>query len=170
MVVGVQSNSTALIGTGTDVLADMGSSVVLVWRFRVEFHGGRAGHLLERRAHLVASVALLVVAFGVTVGSVVHLVTGHGASPSWAGVAVASASVVVLPVLAVIKFRIASRVPSAALRTDGVITIVGAATAALSLIGLALTETLQWSAADPFAALGIAALAAATGVGEIRNR
>jgi divalent metal cation (Fe/Co/Zn/Cd) transporter len=170
VVVGVQSASTALIGTGMDVLADMLSSVVLVWRFRAELHGRHPAHKVERRAHVAASVALLAVAVGVTAGSVARLASGEGASPSVAAITVAAASVVVLPVLAVLKFQIAPRVPSRALRTDGLITLVGAATAGLSLIGLALTEWLNWSAADPVAALGIAALAGYTGIRELRER
>jgi divalent metal cation (Fe/Co/Zn/Cd) transporter len=170
IVVGVRSSSTALVGTGTDVLADMLSSVVLVWRFRAELHGGRPGHDIERRAHLVASVSLLVVAVGVAAGAITHLVAGNGADVNVAGVVVAAASVVVLPGLAAVKLRIAATVPSPALRTDALITLVGAATAALSLIGLLLTTWLNWTAADPVAALGIAALAAVTGIRELHGR
>ena len=170
IIIGIQASSTALIGTGTDVLADLLSSVVLVWRFRAELHGGHPGHKVERRAHLVASIALLVVAVGVAAGSIAHLIAGSGASPEVAAVVAAAASVVVLPMFAVVKLRIAPRVPSAALRTDALITLVGAATAALTLVGLLLTKTLGWTAADPGAALGIAALAAATGLRELRNR
>lgn len=167
VVVGVQAGSTALIGTGTDVLADMVSSVALVWRFRLELHGGRPGDEAERRAHVIASSALLLVAVGVTAGSIAHLVSGHGASTTTAAVAVASAQVAVLPVLAVIKRRIAADIASGALRTDAWVTVVGAATAALSLIGLVLTETMGWASADPIAALGIAALAAFAGLREL---
>lgn len=170
IAVGLQSRSTALAGTGADVLADMASSVVLVWRFRTELHGGRPDHEVERRAHLVASLALLAVAVGVAAGSFAHLADGQGAKPDLTGVAVAAASVLVLPTLAVIKLRIAAAVPSRALRTDAVITLVGAATAVLSLLGLILTRTLRWWAADPGAALGIAALAAATSIRELRSR
>jgi divalent metal cation (Fe/Co/Zn/Cd) transporter len=167
VVVGVRSSSTGLIGTGADVLADMLSSVFLVWRFRAELHGSQPGHVVERRAQLVAAWALLTVGVGVAVAAIERLVTGRGASPEVAGVAVAAASVVVLPVLAAIKWRVAAAVPSRALRTDALITLVGASTAALSLIGLVLTQTLHWTAADPAAALVIAALAGLTGVREL---
>lgn len=169
VAVGVRTSSTALVGTGADVLADMVSSVVLVWRFRVELHGGRPGVAVERRAHAVAATALLVVAVGVATGSIVRLASGHGASPDALGVVIASASLVVLPLLAVVKLRIARAIPSRALHTDAIISLVGAATAALSLLGLALTESLNWTAADPAAALGIAALAAVTSLRELRN-
>jgi divalent metal cation (Fe/Co/Zn/Cd) transporter len=148
----------------------MVSSVALVWRFRLELHGGRPGHVAERRAHLIAACALLLVAVGVTIGSVLHLVSGKGASTTVAAVAVAAAQLAVLPVLAVRKRRIAATINSGALRTDAAVTLVGAATAALSLIGLVLTETVHWESADPIAALGIAALAAFTGLRELAGR
>lgn len=170
VIIGLRSGSTALVGTGTDLIADLVSSLVLVWRFRVELHGGRPGHEVERRAHLVAALALLVVAVGVAAGAIERLAAGHGASPEAAGIAVAAASVLMLPVLAIGKRRIAAAIPSPALRTDAAITLVGAATAALSLVGLVLTEALKWTSADPAAALGIAVLAGAAGIRELLAR
>jgi divalent metal cation (Fe/Co/Zn/Cd) transporter len=170
VAVGVRSSSTALVGTGTDLIADLVSSLVLVWRFRVELHGGRPGHEVEHRAHLVAATALLVVAVGVAAGSTAKLASGHGAEADALGVAVAAASFVALPLLAIGKRRIAVAVPSPALRTDAAITFVGAATAGLSLVGLVLTEAYNWTAADPAAALGIALLAAVAGIRELRTR
>lgn len=63
----------------------MVSSVVLVCRLRLELHGGRPGHLAERRAHLVASCALLLVALGVAAGAVARLLAGTAASVTAAG-------------------------------------------------------------------------------------
>jgi len=169
VVIGINEGSTALAGTGADVLADMVSSVVLVWRFHAELHGGRPGQQVEHRAHIVASVALLVVAVGIAVGSILRLATGQGASPNLAGILVAAVSVLVLPVLAIVKLRIARDVGSRALRTDALITLVGTAIAALSLLGLLLTSTLHWGAADSIAALLIAILAGVTGLRELRS-
>lgn len=167
---GIGAGSTALVGTGTDILADMVSSIVLVWRFRLELHGGRPGHDAEHRAHLVAACALLLVAIGVSAGAVAGLVSGQGAAVTAPGIAVATASVLVLPVVAAVKLRAAAALPSRALRTDAAMTVVGAVTAALSLAGLLLTHTLGWTAADPIAALGIAAIAGVTGLREMLTR
>jgi len=168
VVIGARASSTALIGTGTDVLADLVSSIVLVWRFRAELHGGRLTHEVERRAHTVAALALLAVAVGVTAGSIAHLVAGTGASADVPGIVVATVSLVVLPLFVLAKYRVARAIGSPALRTDGTVTLVGACTAALSLTGLALTSAFGWNAADPAAALGIAVLAGVTGWRELR--
>lgn len=168
VIVGLQASSTALVGTGADVLADLISSLVLVWRFRAELHGARVGHEVDRHAHRVAALALLAVAIGVATASLIHLVQGHGATARLAGIVIAAASVAVLPLFVVAKIRVAAAAGSPALRTDGAVTMVGACTAALSLLGLLLTKTLGWSAADPVAALGVALLAGVTGWRELR--
>lgn len=169
VAVGIGAGSTALIGTGTDVMADMLSSVVLIWRFRAELHGGHPAHRVERRAHIAALLALLAVAAGVATASIAKLISGSGATVLLAGVITAAASALVLPMLGMIKLRVASSVPSPALRTDALITFVGAATAALALIGLLLTRSLEWWWADPAAALVIAGLAATAGSIELRT-
>lgn len=169
VIAGIQAGSTALVGTGADVLADLISSVVLAWRFHAELHGGRVAHEVDRRAHQVAAGALLAVAVGLAAASATRLAEGHGASAQVAGIVIAAVSLVVLPLFVVAKYRIAGAVGSPALRTDGAVTMVGAATAALTLLGLLLTRTLGWSAADPAAALGIALLAGSTGWRELRS-
>jgi divalent metal cation (Fe/Co/Zn/Cd) transporter len=168
VVAGLAAGSTALVGTGADVLADLVSSVVLAWRFHAELHGARLGHEVDRRAHRVAAGALLAVAVGLAAASVIRLIQGHGASAQAAGIVIAAVSLVVLPLFVVAKYHLARAVGSAALRTDGAVTMVGAETAALTLLGLLLTRTLGWTAADPGAALGIALLAGSTGWRELR--
>jgi divalent metal cation (Fe/Co/Zn/Cd) transporter len=169
IVIGIGAGSTALVGTGTDVLADMASSIFLIWRFRAELHGRSPSHVAERRAQTVAGSALLIVAIGISVAAAIRLAQGRGASPDAAGLTIAGLSVVVLPVFAVAKYRIAARVPSKALRLDGHITLVGASMAAVTLLGLLATRELKWTAADSIAALIIAAAAGSVAVKELRS-
>jgi divalent metal cation (Fe/Co/Zn/Cd) transporter len=169
IVIGVRASSTALVGTGADVVADLVSSLVLIWRFRGELHGKHASHVVERRAHLVSPTALIVVAVGIGVAEIVRLASGEGASPEAAAIVASAASVVVLPRFAVVKYRIAPNLPSGALRMDGHITMVGTAMAAITLAGLALTSALGWSAADPIAALGVAVTPLAAGAHGLRD-
>jgi divalent metal cation (Fe/Co/Zn/Cd) transporter len=169
VVIGVSAGSIALVGTGTDVLADMLSSVVLIWRFRAELHGRHASYLAERRAQLASATALLLVAVGISAAAILRLIQRHETSPQVAALTVAGVSVVVLPVFAYLKYGIAARVPSPALRLDGHITLVGAAMATLTLLGLLATRELGWTLADPIAALIIAAAAGFAAVGELRT-
>ena len=75
-------------------------------------------------------------------------------------------AVVTLPLLAARKYVVAARAPSRALRTDAHITMVGASTALLSLVGLALTNN-GFASADATAALVVAAVAGAVAVLEL---
>ena len=169
VIVGISAGSIALVGTGTDVLADMLSSVVLIWRFRTELHGQSASHVAERRAQMAAATALLIVAVGIAAAAALRLSQDRAVSPDAASLTVAGVSVVVLPVFAYVKYLIAARVPSPALRLDGHITLVGGAMATVTLLGLLATRELGWTVADPIAALIIAAAAGFTAVGELRT-
>lgn len=163
VIVGVSAASTALVGTSADVLADMASSAVLVWRFRAELHGHPVGIKAEHIAERVAASALSLVAVGIAIAAVLRLTSGQAAEESPLTLVIAIASIVVLPLFAVAKYRLAATVPSAALRMDGHITLVGAGMAVITLVGLALTSAYGWAWADPSAALVVAALALAVG-------
>lgn len=168
VVVGIAAASTALVGTGADVVADMVSSLVLIWRFRAELHGHPTSAGAEERAERVAAAALLVVAAGIAVTAVLKLVSGHGAEASAPSIVIAATSAVILPAFALAKYRVAARVPSPALRMDGHITLVGAGMAVITLAGLAATSGLGWTWADPSAALVVAGLAATVGADTLR--
>ena len=90
IVAGIAASSTALVGTGADVLADVLSSVVLIWRFRAELHGLAAPETVERRAQRVSSAALIIVAIVIAVLAAIRLVIRQGASATAAGIAIAT--------------------------------------------------------------------------------
>jgi divalent metal cation (Fe/Co/Zn/Cd) transporter len=164
VVVGISAASTALVGTSADVLADMASSAVLVWRFRAELGGHPVGIKAEHIAERVAAAALTLVAIGIAVAATLRLVSGEAAEESSLSLVIAIAAIVVLPMFAIAKYRLAAAIPSPALRMDGHITLVGAGMAAITLAGLALTSAYGWAWADPSAALVVAALALAIGL------
>ncbi len=164
VVLGLSAASLALVGSGASVLVDVSSSLVLVWRFRHP-HGHEAA---ERRAQRVAASALVVLAVLLGLSAVQRLAAGGEAHPTATTTALAATSLVVLPLLAWRKYVVAAAVPSRALRTDAHITVVGSSTAALALLGFALTDAgAGW--ADPAAALLVAAAAAAVGTLELRS-
>lgn len=169
VVVGLRANSTALAGTGAGILADLVSSATLIWRFRAEQIGTSPPASAERFAHRVSSSALLLVSLGLLAAGIERLVSGEAADPSAAAISLAAVSLVALPLLAARKYRIAAEVQSSALRMDAHITLVGASTAALALLGLIATASLGWSSADPIAALLIAAVAGRIGAGGLRE-
>jgi divalent metal cation (Fe/Co/Zn/Cd) transporter len=156
VVAGIVASSVALVGFGASSIVDGSASVVLVWRFRHESAGTRHVEEVERHAARAVGAALATVATYLVVGAVIALVRGEGPHRTPFGSALAGASLLVLPILAARKIDLAGKLGSQALRSDGVLSAVGASLAAATLLGLALNATLGWWWTDAFAALALA--------------
>jgi len=161
--VGIAAESLSLGGLGASVLIDVISSAVLIWRFRRERGAGEFPEAAERRAQVVAALGLIVIAVALAATGIQHLVShAHPDTPALA-LALAAGNLLVLPLLARWKYRVADEVGSLALRTDAHITMVGTSTSALTLLGLGLDRGFGWWWADAVAALLIAVVAADQG-------
>jgi len=164
LIVGIITGALSLGGLGASVLVDVGSSGVLVWRFRHERDLGNFPEAAERRAQIVAATGLVIIGVLLLATASEHLVAGvHPETPAVALV-LAAANLVVLPVLARWKYRVADAVGSAALRTDAHITMVGTATSALTVVGLAVDRAFGWWWADAVAAMLIGVIAGWQGI------
>ena len=100
--------------------------------------------LVERRAARAIGAVLVVIGVDVSVSAVAAL-AGHSVPlRSTVGVVLTAASILVLPVLARAKLRLARLLGSSALRGDGVLSLAGAALAAVALASLALNAAFGW--------------------------
>jgi divalent metal cation (Fe/Co/Zn/Cd) transporter len=160
VLIGLGDQSLGVFGVGLGVLADVTGSAVLIWRFRAEQRRGGPSGQMERRAAVVVAVALAVVSIVLTTEAVAALAARSHPGTSAAALVVAGISLAVLAPLAYAKRRLGWRMRSAALRGDGALSAVGAATSLLALAGLALYHALGWWWADRAAALVVAAIAA----------
>jgi divalent metal cation (Fe/Co/Zn/Cd) transporter len=153
----VATGSLSLIGFGVNAIVDSSVSALLVWRFRVGGSGqpARAARL-ERLALRIAAAAFSFIAVYVLARAVLALAGGHRTTSSVFGVVEAAASLVVLPYLAIGKYRLSERLRSRALRADSLLTVSGIALAAIALVGLLAQRELGWWWADPIAGLIIA--------------
>jgi divalent metal cation (Fe/Co/Zn/Cd) transporter len=159
VTVGLAEHSVAVLGSGLGMLADLAGSLVLVWRFDAErTRPIRAAHV-ERRAAVVIVVALALVGVAVGFEGIRTLAQQDHPDGSVLSLIVAAFAAVVLSPLALAKRRTADALDSHALRGDSSVTAIGAATAMLALVGLALFHAFGWWWADPTAALLIAAVA-----------
>jgi divalent metal cation (Fe/Co/Zn/Cd) transporter len=152
---GVSAHSVALVGFGLESLIDGTASAVLVWRFRVERSDAVRAERVEHVAERSVAITLLAVAVFLTAESVRALVTGSRPEATPLGVVLTVASVLVLPGLAVMKLRLARRLPSPALRGDGILTAAGTALAATVLLALGLDRAVGWWWCDSVSALVI---------------
>jgi divalent metal cation (Fe/Co/Zn/Cd) transporter len=159
LAVGFATGSLSLGGLGASVLIDVVSSAVLIWRFRRERGTGEFPESAERRAQIVAALGLLAIGITLIATGIDHLVAHAHPSTPVVALGLAAANLVVLPLLARWKYRVADEVGSPALRTDAHITMVGTSTSALTLVGLALDRSFGWWWADAVAALLIGLVA-----------
>jgi divalent metal cation (Fe/Co/Zn/Cd) transporter len=153
---GTLTESVALLAFGLDSVIDGSASAVLVWRFRLELRQARHPAGAERAAARAVAAAMLAAAVYVAAQAARALTTRAHPGQSAAGIVLLAASVAVLPVLGSLKLRLAASLASRALRGDGVLSVAGAALAAVALAGLAAERLLGWWQADPAAASLIA--------------
>jgi divalent metal cation (Fe/Co/Zn/Cd) transporter len=157
VIAGLAAGAIALVGFGADSITDGLASAVLVWRFGRERARPVNIELIERRAAIAVGAILIAIGVYVSVSAVAALVNHSTPDGTTVGIALTAASILVLPVLARAKLRLAGALESSALRGDGILSLAGALLAAVTLASLALNAGLGWWWSDAAAALLIAA-------------
>jgi len=153
---GVLAGSIALIGFGIDSAIEGFASVIIIWRFTgARIHSEAA----ERRAQKLVAIQFFLLAPYVTYEAIHTLVTSDEPSVSWLGVALATSSLIGMPLLGIAKRRLANQLGSAATRGEGNQNLLCAYLAAAVLVGLLGNALLGFWWLDPAAALLIAAVA-----------
>lgn len=162
VVVALATESLSLLGFGADAVIDSAASVVLVWRFRTEVREPHRADRIEEVAERLVGGVLLILAAYLAVSAVNALLTGSHPDASLPRTLLLVVGIVVLPPLAVAKYRVASALGSAALRADSVLTAVAGALAGIGLVAIALSEAVPWG--DAVGALIVAAVVAREGL------
>ena len=164
IVAGLAAGSVALTGFGIDSVIEVTSGVLLWWRLRAELGSREIGPAVEARAARWAGVLLLALALYIVAESGRRLFTGDRPRESVVGIGLTALSLIVMPVLARAKLRVAASLGSRALRADAHETIVCAWLSGTTLLGLGLNAMLGWWWADPVAALAMLPLIVREGV------
>ena len=162
---GILAGSVALIGFGADALIESVSGSVLLWRLR----GGEVGESRERRALQLVGASFLVLAAYVLFDAGRSLIEREPPAASTIGIVIATVSLIIMPVLARAKRRIAHRINSAALAADSRQTALCAYLSAILLVGLGLNHLFGWWWSDPLAALVMVPIIAREGVEALRG-
>lgn len=152
---GQVAGSVALIGFGFDSAIETSASALVLWRLRVETRGGSADRVAaaERTVCRVVGVTFLLLAAYVLVQAAWHLLGNAPPQASAVGIALAAASVVVMPVLTFAKLRVADGLGSAALRAEAKGTLACSLLSIPLLVGLVANAAFGAWWADPVAAL-----------------
>lgn len=152
---GIAAASLSLEAFGLDSIIEVTAGVILIWRLNVERRGGDQEQIerVEQRAEKFVGYTLLALAVYVVVQAGITLWTRQAPEASLFGIVLAIASLVIMPLIAWWKLRLAGRIASRALRADAFETIACAYLSGALLIGLGANYFLGWWWADPLAAL-----------------
>ena len=167
---GLRSHSLGVFAVGLGVLADVIGSATLIWRFRAELAHPALADRRERQSMLVVGAALTVTAIVVSAESALALAQQTRPGSSAMTIAAACVSTLVLTPLAVGKRRLGIMIGSPALRGDGALSGIGAATSLLAIGSLLLYRMLGWWWPDRVTALIVAAVAGIEAGRTLRHR
>lgn len=152
---GVRAGSIALVGFGFDSYLELAAAGALLWRLRVEARGAGAEAIerTERRVHRVVGATFVALALYVSLQAAWVLWRQRPPEESALGIALAVASLAVMPLVAWGKLRAARELGSRALAAEAKETLACSYLSLALLLGLAANATLGWWWADPAAAL-----------------
>jgi len=159
---GVVAGSIALVGFGIDSVIEVSSGAILLWRLV-------SGEHRERLALKLVGVSFLALAAYVAFDAAKSLWLREPPDASHIGIAVAALSLVVMPLLARAKRKVAASLNSRAMKADSRQTDICAYLSAILLAGLGLNALFGWWWADPVAALVMIPIIAKEGVEALRG-
>jgi hypothetical protein len=167
LAAGLVAGSVALVGFGIDSAIEVTASLVAQWRLRSDH--------LERRERAeqvtgrVIGGSFVVLAAYIAADSTITLWHHEAPRPSVVGLVILALSVVVMPVLARAKRRVAHALASRALQAEAMQTSLCAYLSVIALAGVALNTALGWWWADPVAALLMVPLITKEGLEGLRG-
>jgi divalent metal cation (Fe/Co/Zn/Cd) transporter len=164
LLAGALAGSIALVGFGLDSVVESLSGGVMIWRFarRHQMSPDEEARR-ERRAVKLIGVTFFILAAYILYEALHKLVSREIPAPSLLGIIIACASLIIMPALFYLKYRLGRAMESASLMADSKQTLACAVLSAALLIGLLLNYFYGLWQADPVIGLVIAALLAREG-------
>ncbi len=160
IVAALLAGSVALLGFGLDSLIELASASAILWLYTGSRRGSDAA---ERRAQQAVALCFVALALYVTFDAIDTLAGTSHPDASWLGVAVSVGAIVLMPLLARAKGRVAAQLGSAATAGDAAQSWLCALSAGAVLLSILANAALGWWWLDPIAGLGIAGLAVREG-------
>lgn len=159
---GILAGSIALVGFGVDSVIEVSSGAIILWRLA-------SGEHRERLALRLVGASFLALAAYVAFDAGKSLWYREPPSASYIGIAIAALSLVVMPVLARAKRKVAAQLSSGAMHADSRQTDLCAYLSAILLGGLILNAVLGWWWADPVAACLMVPIIVKEGIDVLRG-
>jgi divalent metal cation (Fe/Co/Zn/Cd) transporter len=165
---GIIAGSVALVGFGLDSVIEVTASGAAQCRLRADLDAARRERV-ERATLRIIGWSFLALAAYVAYDSASALLRRDPPEGSVVGLVLLALSVVVMPVLARAKRRVARAMTSRALDAEATQTSLCAYLSVIALTGVALNAALGWWWADPLAALAMVPIIAREGLEGVRG-
>lgn len=159
---GILAGSIALVGFGVDSVIEVSSGSIILWRLT-------SGEKRERLALRLVGISFLALAAYVAFDAVKSLWLRELSETSYVGIGIATLSLILMPILARAKHRVATQLNSNAMKADSRQTDICAYLSAILLGGLILNAIFGWWWADPIAALIMVPIIAKEGIDALRG-
>lgn len=155
---GTVASSTALIGFGLDSVIEVASAAAVAWQF-----SGSDPEVRERVALRIIALSFFALAGYLAVASIRALLGAEEARHSTVGIALAAASLVIMPFLSYAQRRAGRELGSASAVADSKQTLLCTYLSGALLVGLLVNSAFGWWWADPLVGIVIAAVAVREG-------
>ena len=168
LVAGLLAGSVALVGFGFDSVIELTASGAAQWRLRTDLDVKRRVHV-ERITLRIVGWCFIALGAYVAYESTSTLWGRARPDRSLAGIVILSASVMVMPLLARAKHRVANAMSSRILTSEATQTSLCAYLSAIALVGVMLNALFGWWWADPVAALAMVPIIVREGIDGLRG-
>lgn len=157
VLVGIATNSSALLGFGLDSFIESLSGSVMIWRFgknRSEEDEER----VEQKAQKLVAYTFFILGAYVLFDASKQLITHQEPEKSLFGIVVAALSLLIMPALTLAKYRTGKQLKSKSLIADSKQTLACVIMSVTLLLGVGLNYIFGLWWADPIAGITIALL------------
>jgi divalent metal cation (Fe/Co/Zn/Cd) transporter len=169
LAAGIVAGSVALVSFGVDSAIEVTSAGAAQFRLRADSDPVRRERS-ERWAHRLVGASFLFLAVYVVTDAGRSLLLREPPDSSTLGIAILALSVVVMPLLARAKRRVAIGLGSGTLAADAAQTSLCAYLSGIALAGVGLNALLGWWWADPVAAIAMVPIIVREGIEGVRGR
>lgn len=163
IIAGILAGSVALVGFGLDSVIEVTASGAAQWRLRADWHDEHRERA-ERISRRIIGATFVALAAYITYDSGKALRLRERPDRTLPGIVILALSVIVMPLLARAKRKIARAMRSHALEADATQTSLCAYLSMIALAGVGLNAILGWWWADPVAALVMVPIIAKEGL------
>ena len=169
IVAGAIAGSVSLIGFGLDSIIEVTSGAALLWRLHHDLDRSRREQVERTTLQFVGGCFIALAAY-IACESGTTLIHREIPQRSLPGIIVAAVSVIVMPVLARAKRKVAAAIGSGAMQADSRQTDFCTYLSAILLGGLLLNAVAGWWWADPIAGLVMVPIIAKEGVDGLKGK